>query len=154
MPKDPGLQAGVFSYTANDKPGSVVVSHLSKRHTRRRREAAPCAFLFCLAPVGVCNAQPITGLPVVSCTAISPLPLARRYIFCCAVLGVAPTRVSRATRFLEPGLSSDGKVSRLRLTHSRSLVPAYKILPQISQRINSSASSSLLSAFRRLNSVF
>jgi hypothetical protein len=144
---------GVSSYTVNDKPGSVVVSHLSKRHTRRQGEAALFAFLFCLAPVGVCNAQPIAGLPVVSCTAISPLPLAGRYIFCCAVLGVTPTRVSRATRFLEPGLSSSRKISCLRLTHSRSLVPTYRILPQISQRISSSASPPL-SALRRRNNVF
>jgi|GEM_PF-4587018 len=145
---------GVSSCSANDKPGSVVASHLSERHTRRQGEAALCAFLFCLAPVGVCNAQPIAGLPVVSCTAISPLPLTGRYIFCCAFLGVTPTRVSRATRFLEPGLSSGRRISCLRLTHSRSLVPAYSILPQISQRISSSASPPLPSALRRPNSVF
>ena len=145
---------GVSSCSANDKPGSVVASHLSERHTRRQGEAALCAFLFCLAPVGVCNAQPIAGLPVVSCTAISPLPLAGRYIFCCAFLGVTPTRISRATRFLEPGLSSSRRISCLRLTHSRSLMPAYSILPQISQRISSSASPLPPSVLRRLNNVF
>lgn len=54
---------------------------------------ATITLLHGLASDGVYNALSVTGQPVVSYTAISPLPslTARRYTFCCTFLRITPT---------------------------------------------------------------
>ena len=69
---------------------------------------ATITLLHGLASDGVYNALSVTGQPVVSYTAISPLPslTARRYTFCCTFLRITPTWRYQASCPVKPGLSS------------------------------------------------
>ena len=62
--------------------------------------------LFGLASDGVYTAMHVTTHAVVSYTAIPPLPLSRRFLFCCTFLGVTPTGRYPASCPAKPGLSS------------------------------------------------
>jgi hypothetical protein len=69
------------------------------------------AFLHGLAPNGVCRATLVAEGAVGSYPTISPLPrgnglAARRYAFCCTILGVTPTGRYPAFCPMELGLSS------------------------------------------------
>ena len=100
-------------YEWDCKPGSVMNDHLSRRHvtmplkqpTWKLTGPAQC-FLLGLASDGVYTATPVTRRAVVSYTAIPPLPLARRFLFCCTILGVTPTGRYPASCPVKPGLSS------------------------------------------------
>lgn len=71
------------------------------------------AFLFGLAPDGVCLAARVAACPVSSYLTFSPLPCgvspARRFVLCCTFLGVTPTRGYLASCPVELGLSSREK---------------------------------------------
>ena len=63
-----------------------------------------------LASDGVYNAFSVARGPVVSYTAISPLPQRmRRYTFCCTFLRITPTWRYQASCPVKPGLSSPAK---------------------------------------------
>lgn len=62
--------------------------------------------IFDLAPDGVCNAANVAVCAVSSCLAISPLPLAGRYIFCCTFHRLTAPGCCPATCPVVFGLSS------------------------------------------------
>ena len=85
----------VLPHTCSDLPGIT---------TGRRIDS-----LFGLAPSGVCPAKPVASLAVRSYRTISPLPLARRYIFCGTFRQLALPGRYPALCPVEPGLSSRAK---------------------------------------------
>ncbi len=69
------------------------------------------AFLFGLAPDGVCRAVPVARSAVRSYRTVSPLPrvsedTVRRSVLCCTFRRLTPPRRYLASRPVEPGLSS------------------------------------------------
>ena len=97
-----------------DKPGSVVSNHSSgrivanplKRPTQIPHGPCVSGSLFGLAPSGVYPATSVTRRAVRSYRTISPLPIARRFIFCGTFRRFTPPRRYLALGPMEPGLSS------------------------------------------------
>ena len=101
----------------NDHLSRSRVTATLKQPTRERTGPAHYS-LFGLASDGVYTAIPVTGYAVVSYTAIPPLPLARRFLFCCTILGVTSTGRYPASCPAKPGLSSPAKCGSDHSSHS------------------------------------
>jgi hypothetical protein len=143
-----------LSYTANDKPGSVFVSHLSKRHTRRRREAAPVPSYFVLLQLGFALRSPSLVCRWSLTPPFHPYSL-RSGLFSVALsLGSPPLGFPEQLASRSPDFPRENPKALPRLTHSRSFEPAYRILPQISHLINSSASTWDTAGSRSRDRVF
>ena len=94
--------------------------HLSRPFVTKRfkqptmasnRAGSPSLVKLGLASDGACNAVSVTRSAVSSYLAFSPLPLARRYVFCCAFLRVTPSGRYPSSCPVKPGLSSPGNSS-------------------------------------------
>ena len=86
-------------------PSRPRVAARLKRPTRAL-DGKPHRALSGLAPGGACPAASVARSAVVSYTAVSPLPLARRFVFCGAFPRVAPGGCYPPPFPVEPGRSS------------------------------------------------
>ncbi len=90
-----------------DPPLLTVSSNLPEsRLERLPRLPEGSGILLGLAPDGACHAAIVTNHAVSSYLAISPLPLAGRFAFCCAIRRIAAPGRYPASCLVVPGLSS------------------------------------------------